>query len=89
MFNYEDSMDEKSKCKEWSSKDEKFTTIEISEADKQRLFTCAMKIKEYHCDKEPVLPYQIVRFAVDALEVEIDIFTNKDNKTEVSSKTVN
>ena len=79
-------MDEKDKINNWSNKD-KFTTIEISEADKQRLFSCAMKIKDYHGDKEPVLPYQIITFAVDALEVEIDFFTNKDK--DVSPKTLN
>ena len=60
--------------KDWSSNDVKFTTIEISEDDKQKLFECAMKIKEMNGHKEPMLPYEICKFATEALVNEIEFF---------------
>lgn len=57
------------------SKDIKFTTIEISEHDRQRLFECAMRIKELNGDKgEPFKPAMIAHFATDALVNEVEFW---------------
>ena len=72
------------KKKDSPSKDIKFTTIEITEEDRQRLFSCAMKIKEMNNDKEPMLPFKIASFATDALENEVDFWSKQ--KAQVSNE---
>ena len=82
-----------SKKKDWSGKDVKFTTIEISEDDKQKLFECAMKIKEMNGHKEPMKPAMIAKFATEALCNEVEFWLKQtsgiSNLTEVSPKTLN
>jgi len=75
------------------SKDIKFTSIEISEEDRQKLFDCAMKIKEMNGHKEPMKPAMIAKFATEALCNEVEFWLRQtsgiSNLTEVSPKTLN
>ena len=77
--------------KKKSSKDIKFTTIEITEDDRARLFECAMKIKDMNGNKEPMPPYKIAFFATEALCNEVDFWSKKSAQVsnDVSPKTLN
>ena len=73
--------------KEVFGKDAKFESIEIATADRQRLFNLAMRIKEHNGQREPMFPFSILHFAIDALEEEVNHYIG--DATEVSSKTLN
>tara|TARA_B100001939_G_C16925259_1_gene611286 strand:+ start:160 stop:405 length:246 start_codon:yes stop_codon:yes gene_type:complete len=55
-------------------KENPFTTIQLLKTDREKLFSLAMDIKEFNNDKEPPCPYQMIKYAIEALEAEVGFF---------------